>query len=582
VPPARLSAKDPAFLLVTADGWHKNVVLIADEGDKATVVPGTAQRVGQARTVGSPHVGSDFSKVFGVSSRTVADFGEGFHLFERFSQEVQPTVFASFGDMPFQSHSFAANGDASIVVAPGTFGVVCWKRDRDPATGSSLWKEAWAIDYWKQFNSLDWPVANDAERIPQFNAFIPPGADYAIIVFCEFSQQGWVTPENFCTAYVAALSLADGQQRWRFDVPIPRTQLWPKLHASPDGRQLVLQVQRGGWGRETFTFFALGADGKATASWDSKAAPSSIAIADATGRIAETYRSRLLEIRRPDGSLICNVQWPDEPLSLAFADDGETLFVADGAGNLACLDGAGQKMWEMPLGCSAKLAAAGDRLYVAAREGRLLCLTSGGSVKWLLDLNPVLNDGRGMAAVVESAKKYDAASPSPARKVMRAIRPCNLSPDVPQGENLLAAGKATLKLGGTGGWMSDGKLLIEPGVLTNGKLDDVDTPWLHLDEVFWDGGAGRQVYAEIEFPKPADVKAVTVYENPKFKASWPTQGLIQKWNDEQKRYETVLMGVFMSGPVNTYLVDLKGVTRIRYVPWNSYFRNFYTSEIEVK
>ncbi|HUU94663.1 MAG TPA: hypothetical protein VM487_02910, partial [Phycisphaerae bacterium] len=69
---------------------------------------------------------------------------------------------------------------------------------------------------------------------------------------------------------------------------------------------------------------------------------------------------------------------------------------------------------------------------------------------------------------------------------------------------------------------------------------------------------------------------------PKFKASWPTQGLIQKWNDEQKRYETVLMGVFMAGPVNTYPVDLKGVMKIRYVPWNSYFRNFHTSEIEVR
>ncbi|HUW34001.1 MAG TPA: PQQ-binding-like beta-propeller repeat protein, partial [Planctomycetota bacterium] len=559
-------APDRKHLLVTADGWHKNAALILDEGDKASVLE--AERVGQARTVASPYVSRD-GKLFGASSRTVADFGEGFHLFSPFSPARLP-IFAGFGDMPFQSHEFAANDDASIVVAPGTFGVVCWKRE-----DSGAWKEAWAIDYWKQFNSLDWPVANDAERIPQFNAFIPAGADYVIIVFCEFSQQGWVTPENFCTAYVAALNLADGKQRWRFDVPIPKTQLWPKLHTSPDGRRMVLQVQLGGWGRETFTFYALGADGKAMASWDSKAAPSSIAIADRTGRIAETYRNRLLEMRAADGSLIYNVQWPDEPLSLAFAEDGETLFVADSAGNLACLDGAGERSWEMPMGCSVKLAAAGDRLYAAAREGRLLCLTTGGSVRWLLDLNPVLNDGRGMAAVVESAK-YDAAA------VVRSVRPCNLSPDVPQGENLLAAGKATLKLGGTGGWMSDGKLLIAPDVLTNGKLDDVDTPWLHLDEVFWDACAGRQVYAEIEFPQPADVKAVTVYENPKFKASWPMQGLIQKWNDEQKRYETVLMGVFMGGPVNTYPVDLKGVTKIRYVPWNNYFRNFYTSEIEVR
>lgn len=38
----------------------------------------------------------------------------------------------------------------------------------------------------------------------------------------------------------------------------------------------------------------------------------------------------------------------------------------------------------------------------------------------------------------------------------------------------------------------------------------------------------------------------------------------------------------MRGPINTYTLDLKAVKKIRYVPWNSYYRNFYTSEIEVR
>jgi len=130
--------------------------------------------------------------------------------------------------------------------------------------------------------------------------------------------------------------------------------------------------------------------------------------------------------------------------------------------------------------------------------------------------------------------------------------------------------------------MSDGKVQIKAEELVNGKLDDVTTPWLHLDEMFWDAGAGRQVWAEIDFEQPTDVKALTVYENPNQKASWPTQGLVQVWNDALKQWDTAKMGVFQPGPVTTYALNLKGVSRLRYVPWNGYYRNFYTCEIEVR
>jgi hypothetical protein len=93
---------------------------------------------------------------------------------------------------------------------------------------------------------------------------------------------------------------------------------------------------------------------------------------------------------------------------------------------------------------------------------------------------------------------------------------------------------------------------------------------------------GRQVWAEIEFREPTDVRTLTVYENPKFRDSWPTQGLVQVWDEKLKTWNTVIMGVFLEGPVHTCPVKLKGVTRLGYVPWNNYYRNFYTSEIEVR
>ena len=117
--------------------------------------------------------------------------------------------------------------------------------------------------------------------------------------------------------------------------------------------------------------------------------------------------------------------------------------------------------------------------------------------------------------------------------------------------------------------------------LTNGKTDDVTTPWLHIDELFWDGQTGRQVFAEITFTQPTDVSALTVYENSKIPESWPTESRILVWNETNKSWDTATAGLFLNSGVNTYNLNLKAVTKLRYVPWNSYYRNFYTSEIAV-
>jgi hypothetical protein len=57
---------------------------------------------------------------------------------------------------------------------------------------------------------------------------------------------------------------------------------------------------------------------------------------------------------------------------------------------------------------------------------------------------------------------------------------------------------------------------------------------------------------------------------------------VQVWNEGLKRWDTAAFGVWLKGPVTTYALNLKAAAKIRYVPWNSYYRNFYTSEIEVR
>jgi hypothetical protein len=191
-----------------------------------------------------------------------------------------------------------------------------------------------------------------------------------------------------------------------------------------------------------------------------------------------------------------------------------------------------------------------------------------------LDCTPILNSPDPLALLAASGAR-------PPATVLTAQRQPTTTADIPPGDNVLRNGRATLKLGGTKGWMSQGAVQVVPAELTNGRVDDVDKPWLHLNEVFWDGTAGRQVWAEITFAEPTDVKALTVHENPKYRESWPTEGVVQVWDEGEKRWQTAAFGVFLRGPTNTYRLDLNAVRKLRYLPWQSYFRNFYTSEIEV-
>jgi hypothetical protein len=213
------------------------------------------------------------------------------------------------------------------------------------------------------------------------------------------------------------------------------------------------------------------------------------------------------------------------------------------------------------------------RVYAAGWDGRLRAFDDEGKSRWTLDCTAAMNPADPVAALAESAKHEPA-------KLHAAHRAPTTSETVPAGENLLR--KATLKVGGTPGWMSSGVVQVKAEELTNSKQDDVTKPWLPLQELFWDANAGRQVWAEVTFKEPTNVKAVTVYENTKHPESWPTEGVVQVWDDNDKRWKTAAFGVFLKGPVNTYALDLKGVTKLRYLPWNSYFRNFYTSEIEVR
>jgi len=558
-------APDGKTLVVGASGYMKNLALLKDTGSAGTLV--RAVRVGQAPVTGNLYISDDGTRI-GAAARTTERFGQGFYLTD-VATGTQET-FAGFGNLGRNVNRFAAAADGNVVVTTGAYGAVCWKRTR------AGWVTAWRYDYWKEFNKLDWPISDLAERAPQFHAVIPRGADYVLLVFGEFSPNGWVTPENTCAAKVLALNLSTGGTRWSFDVPIPRTLLFPTLYTSPDGRQLLLQVQMGSWGKETYRFFTLDTKtGALRAQWDNPVAPNGVAVANGTGRIAEAFANRLLEVREADGTLVANTLWPaNAPISLAFTPEGKGLYVCDDAGVLTKLDAAGATAWTLDLGCQGTLGAGSAGVYAACWDGRVRAISDKGALRWTLDCTAALKTANPLPTL--------AATVTAPATLHVASMESTVSPRVPPGANLLRTGKATLRVGGTPGWMSGGAVEVKAEALTNGKYDDVDAPWLSLNELFWDGQAGRQVWAEISFPTPTDVSMLTIYENPKHPEAWPTDTVVQVWDEGQKNWKTAVYGLFLRGAVSTYTLHLKGVTKLRYAPWSSYYRNFYTSEIEVR
>ncbi len=547
-------------LAVAANGYSGNLARIDDEGDHGRLV--AALRVGESPRTTSLFLSNDGS-LFGLAARTTRRLGETFQLADTRTPTRQE--FASFGDAaPFQ-HIFSASGDGTSVLAPGPYGVVAWRR-----SGES-WAEAWAVDYWKHFDALDWPVATDETRVPSFDTWVPRNGSVGLIAFGEVRNENWLSPQTLSRAELSAHALKDGATLWRFPVPVAGVPVFPKIYGNHDGSLVLLQAQLGTTTTESFAFYAL-EHGRLVGTWTAENAPVSVDVSDESRRTAIAYGagSRLLEVRQEDGSVLFGTTWHAQPLALAFAEDGASVFVSDDAGMLSRVDAHGAVVWQTQLGCSAELTRTDSRLYAAGWDGRVRAFGLDGQAQWALDLTGSLEELSLTGSSTQSSIVHE------------ATRHPTASSTVPKGRNLLRSGEAKLTVGGTPGWKSAGAVAIEPSALTNGATDDDVAPWIPTYDVYPDATEWRKVWVEIAFPRPTRVSSLTVYENPRFPDSWPTESVIQVWDEATRRWRTAKHGLFLRGAVATYSLELERVTKLRYVPWSSYFRNFHTSEIELR
>ena len=526
-----------------------------------------------------------------ASNRDLAVFGEGLHLIE-LNQDGQWTrprdLFAAFGDLGGHSRRHAVTPDGQTVIVTGTNGVVAWRAE-EPGEGQpavARWSEAWAIESWRAFDKMDWPVSDSANREAQFHAFAPPTGDLVYIVYGEMTNNQWITAERPCQTGVVAVDPRDGAARWRFEPAGPRALRFPKLHVAPLGTRLVLETQVGSWGTETFAYDLLDRDGRVLASWSSIAAPSALAVADSTGWTALATRDRMLELRDAQGHLRVSRRLPLPAIGLAFASDGQSVFVAHALGRLERLDRNGNVVWSRELPSAGPLvrAAESDRLIVACWDGRLRGFAEDGRPLWSKSVTEDLPRG-------EQAPSQPSANP--AALVHRVVRPATASATLPDGPNLLSPAEsprpgdptkawAVLSVGGTPGWMSEGRLQISSEILTDGRADGLALGWFSLDELFWAASAARQPWVEIRFHAPTDVTSLTVYEDPQRPEAWPTDTVIQVWDEAANSWHTATRGLFLRSFIHTYALNLKGATRIRYVVLGNLYRNLHTCEIEVR
>ncbi|HEX3601058.1 MAG TPA: PQQ-binding-like beta-propeller repeat protein, partial [Lacipirellulaceae bacterium] len=545
-------------IAVAATGFGKNLAVVKDLGTSGQLV--FAKRIGASETNDSLFVSPD-GRYAGLSARELTRCGEAFHLVDANDQSEQ--IFAAFGDMASRHHHFAASSDGKFVLAVGTYGVVCWKR------GAGEWKEAWADDYWKSFNKLSWPISDTDERIPTFHAYIPEGANYALVVFSETGDNGWVTPDHHYKASLAAYNLADGRKRWQFDIPIPDAQLFPTLYASPDGRHLLVKIQNGSWNAVSYAFYLLNPDsGAQGASWTKQASPQVIAVGNDAGMIAQLFSGRQLELRANDGSVKFDQLWSGaDPVSLVFSSDGRELYVADDADRLSCISLDGELKWQVAVGAVSQLAVSGSRIYAAGWDGRVRAVSAEGKLLWTLDCTPGMDSVDPLGEIVRAGENSRAA-------VCAAERPSTSTAETPPGQDLVAAGLVNFS-----GEKVEGDAIE---ALRNRKATKSEKPLVSINQLRQDMLTGQQAQIILEFAKPTDVGTLTVRENRHHPEAYPTDSFIGVWNESNKRWETAKRGVFLRGPVNTYALNLKGVTKLLYCPWNSYGHNFYTTHIEVR
>ena len=151
--------------------------------------------------------------------------------------------------------------------------------------------------------------------------------------------------------------------------------------------------------------------------------------------------------------------WPNQPISVGVGRGGENVYVADDGERLSCLQPDGTPQWQVELGSVSRLTVHGSRLYAAGWDGWLRSFDDTGKLRLEAELHaapesgqPRRRRGAGFQPARQAGSLPHVASPAFADHLAR----------LPAGKNLLIDGGAKLTVGGTKGWMSEGRCRSGP------------------------------------------------------------------------------------------------------------------------
>ncbi|HUU70961.1 MAG TPA: hypothetical protein VM186_15645, partial [Planctomycetota bacterium] len=255
---------------------------------------------------------------------------------------------------------------------------------------------------------------------------------------------------------------------------------------------------------------------------------------------------------------------------VAIDDSAKRIAASAADGLTACWDESGKRLWSVHLPSHAALAFLGDVLVAGDASGCVRYFNANGKVIEQVDLAQRME---------RPLLRQELINPDPETlsTIRMGLPRWQERPAPPGKPNLALAAKVDVKA--PPGWYSIGVVENEPGVLNNGKADDVDEPWLSLHELYWDASAQRLPQMTITFDKPQTVQALVVREHSAHAGVVPSEIAIEARQDDGS-WKTVCTALGVAGVVHTHHFQPVTTTALRYTVVADLFDNLWTTEVE--